>query len=182
MIVPDTGSVEVLGTRLDRLAGPARDPFRAAHIGIIFQMFNLLPYLSVLDNVLLPLRFAPGRRRRVVARGTSPEAEARRLLERLHLEPGLARRPASNLSVGQQQRVAAARALIGAPEIVIADEPTSALDRDRQAAFLDLIAAELAAAGGTLLMVSHDPTLGDRFERVVRLQSVLEPERAELAA
>jgi len=182
VIVPDTGSVEVLGTRLDRLAGPARDRFRAAHIGIIFQMFNLLPYLSVLDNVLLPLRFAPERRHRVVARRTTPEAEARRLLERLHLEPGLARRPASSLSVGQQQRVAAARALIGAPEIVIADEPTSALDRDRQAAFLDLIAAELAAAGGTLLMVSHDPTLGDRFERVVRLQSVLAPERAELAA
>jgi putative ABC transport system ATP-binding protein len=172
VVVPDAGSVRVLGARLEGLSAPARDRFRAAHVGVIFQLFNLLPYLPVLDNVLLPLTFAPARRAKAGERGDVRD-EARRLLERLHLEPALAGQLAATLSVGQQQRVAAARALIGRPEIVMADEPTSALDRDRQLAFLDLLMSELDASGGTLLMVSHDESLGPRFDRVLRLDDFL---------
>jgi putative ABC transport system ATP-binding protein len=169
---PRAGRIDILGQDIARLSAAARDRFRAEHFGIVFQMFNLLPYASVLDNVLLPLHFAPVRQRRAAARGT-PADEARRLLGRLGLEPArIEDRAAANLSVGQQQRVAAARALIGAPEIVVADEPTSALDRERQRAFLDLLFAELAGGGGTLVMVSHDDTLARHFDRVVAIDAI----------
>jgi putative ABC transport system ATP-binding protein len=88
---------------------------------------------------------------------------------------------AANLSVGQQQRVAAARALIGAPELIVADEPTSALDRNRQQAFLDLLFADVAAAGASLIMVSHEEELGKRFDRVVRLDEIATAERRAAA-
>jgi putative ABC transport system ATP-binding protein len=172
ILTPQAGRVEVLGQDLAGMSAAARDAFRAEHFGIVFQMFNLLPYGSVIDNVLLPLSFAPERRRRASAK-TSAADEARRLLGRLGLDAGLGGRSAANLSVGQQQRVAAARALIGRPEIVVADEPTSALDRDRQDAFLDLLFAEVAAAGATLIMVSHDQSLAPRFDRVLRLADVV---------
>jgi putative ABC transport system ATP-binding protein len=172
IIVPNAGQLEVLGTDIAKLSNSARDRFRAEHIGIIFQMFNLLPYGSVTSNVVLPLSFAATRRARALEKG-SVEGEARRLLASLGLETsdfeGVA---ASSLSVGQQQRVAAARALIGRPELIIADEPTSALDRDRQQAFLDLLFAEVEAAGATLIMVSHDEALGQRFDRVLRLDDI----------
>jgi putative ABC transport system ATP-binding protein len=172
ILAPQSGSIEVLGTDITKLGASARDGFRAEHFGIIFQMFNLLPYGTVIDNVLLPLRFAPGRRKRATAR-LSAEDEAARLLDRLGLEANLVRgRSAANLSVGQQQRVAAARALIGAPELIVADEPTSALDRGRQAAFLDLLFNEAGAAGVTLIMVSHDESLAGRFDRVARLDEI----------
>jgi putative ABC transport system ATP-binding protein len=172
ILAPQSGSISILGCDITRLGAAQRDAFRAEHFGIIFQMFNLLPYGSVIDNVLLPLSFAPERRRRASAK-TSAADEARRLLGRLGLDAGLGGRSAANLSVGQQQRVAAARALIGRPEIVVADEPTSALDRDRQDAFLDLLFAEVAAAGATLIMVSHDQSLAPRFDRVLRLADVV---------
>ncbi len=171
IVHPHAGRIEVAGTDIAKLRGAACDRFRAEHFGIIFQMFNLLPYGGVLDNVLLPLAFAPGRRRR--AAGSGPVAgEAHRLLGRLGLGADLHERPASSLSVGQQQRVAAARALIGSPEIVVADEPTSALDRDRQADFLDLLSEETARAGSTLIMVSHDRTLTPQFDRTVPLDAL----------
>jgi putative ABC transport system ATP-binding protein len=172
ILAPQSGRIDILGTDLTRLSASARDAFRAEHFGIIFQMFNLLPYASVVDNVLLPLSFAPKRRQRATARSTAEE-EAVRLLGRLGLEAHLARgRSAANLSVGQQQRVAVARALIGRPELIVADEPTSALDRDRQAAFLDLLFTEAKETGATLIMVSHDESLAPRFDRVVRLDEV----------
>lgn len=172
IVAPQSGRIDIIGTDLTRLSASARDGFRAEHFGIIFQMFNLLPYGTVIDNVLLPLSFAPKRRQRATANG-SAEDEAARLLTRLGLEPHLVRGPsAANLSVGQQQRVAAARALIGRPELIVADEPTSALDRDRQVAFLELLFAEVQEAGATLIMVSHDRTLADRFDRVIRLDEI----------
>jgi putative ABC transport system ATP-binding protein len=126
----------------------------------------------VLDNVVLPLSFSGRRRARATASGTA-ETEARRLLVSLGLDAAeLDGLSAASLSVGQQQRVAAARALIGRPELIVADEPTSALDRDRQAAFLDLLFAEVAVAGATLIMVSHDESLGSRFDSVVRLDEI----------
>jgi putative ABC transport system ATP-binding protein len=176
IVTPQEGAIRVLGTDIAQLGGAARDRFRGEHFGIIFQMFNLLPYGSVLDNVLLPLSFAAERRRRATAKGTAKE-EAARLLSTLGIEPALLNVSAASLSVGQQQRVAAARALIGAPQIIIADEPTSALDRNRQMAFLDLLFAVVKEAGATLIMVSHDESLGGRFSRVESLESIARIER-----
>ncbi|RTL71396.1 MAG: ATP-binding cassette domain-containing protein [Hyphomicrobiales bacterium] len=181
ILTPREGRIEILGQDIARLSASRRDAFRAEHIGVIFQMFNLLPYGNVIDNVVLPLSFAPQRRARVAAAGGA-EAEARRLLGRLGLpEDVVGGRTVANLSVGQQQRVAAARALIGAPELIVADEPTSALDRDRQAAFLDLLFEQAGEAGATLIMVSHDETLGPRFDDVLRLDQILSP-RGSVAA
>ncbi len=181
IVAPQSGQIEILGTDITRLPASARDGFRAEHFGIIFQIFNLLPYGTVIDNVLLPLSFAPNRRKRATAKGPA-EDEAVRLLTRLGLEPNLTRGPtAADLSVGQQQRVAAARALIGAPEVIVADEPTSALDRNRQAAFLDLLFTEVAEAGATLIMVSHEEQLGSRFDRVLRLDEIAVAERRAAA-
>ncbi len=181
IVTPSAGRLEVLGTDTAKLSGSARDRFRAEHFGIIFQMFNLLPYGSILDNVLLPLSFAPQRRARASRSGTV-ESEALRLLASLGLDPeeleGLS---TASLSVGQQQRVAVARALIGCPELIVADEPTSALDRNRQLAFLDLLFAEVAAAGASLIMVSHEEELGKRFDRVVRLDEIATSERRAAA-
>ncbi len=172
IVSPQAGEIAVLGTDIARLKGGARDRFRAEHYGIIFQMFNLLPYGSVIDNVALPLSFSDKRRKRAEAQGGA-QAEAARLLGSLGLDRHVIEsRSAADLSVGQQQRVAAARALIGSPEIVIADEPTSSLDRNRQQAFLDLLFADIEAAGATLIMVSHDESLSTRFTRVVALSDI----------
>ncbi len=134
VLVPTRGRVVVNGTTLQALNGAQRDRFRADHVGIIFQQLNLLPYLSVLDNVLLACKFSGSRRERSLEQGSTPAAAASILLDRLDLPESLWRRPAAQLSVGQQQRVAAARALLGRPQLVLADEPTSALDAERQAA------------------------------------------------
>jgi putative ABC transport system ATP-binding protein len=181
IVTPQAGRIEVLGTDTQRLSSSARDRFRAEHFGIIFQMFNLLPYGSILDNVLLPLSFSTQRRSRAERNGGA-NAEALRLLQSLGLDPAeLHGLSAASLSVGQQQRVAAARALIGAPELIVADEPTSSLDRDRQLAFLDLLFAEIAAAGSSLIMVSHEVELGSRFDRVLRLDEIAVAERRAAA-
>ncbi len=171
ILTPQAGRIEVLGTDFSTLSGAARDGFRAEHLGIIFQMFNLLPYGSAIDNILLPLAFARTRRQRATRDGNA-QATALRLMQRLGLDERLGRQAAATLSVGQQQRVAAARALIGAPEIIVADEPTSSLDRDRQSAFLDVLFEQIADAGATLIMVSHDESLGPRFDRVIRLGEI----------
>jgi putative ABC transport system ATP-binding protein len=172
IVAPQQGQIAILGTDITRLPASARDGFRAEHFGIIFQIFNLLPYGTVIDNVVLPLSFAPKRRKRATAKGPA-EDEAVRLLARLGLEPRLTRGPsAADLSVGQQQRVAAARALIGSPAVIVADEPTSALDRNRQAAFLDLLFTEVAEAGATLVMVSHDESLAPRFDETMRIDEI----------
>jgi putative ABC transport system ATP-binding protein len=162
----------VLGADWAALSGARRDAARADHVGYIFQQFNLLPYLNALDNVLLPCRFSRERRQRAAAEGGSPAGAARSLLERVGIAPREWSRPAALLSVGQQQRVAAARALIGHPEVVIADEPTSALDAPLRDAFMDLLLGQCRAAGSTLVFVSHDERLASRFDRVVALAEI----------
>jgi putative ABC transport system ATP-binding protein len=166
--LPKAGRVDVLGQSLGALSAAARDRLRSDHIGFIFQQFNLLPWLSALDNVLLPCTFSPLRK----SRAGDPRAEAERLLTHLDLAPALWQKPAAELSVGQQQRVAAARALIGRPEILIADEPTSALDAPRQQAFVDLLLKETREAGAALLFVSHDARLAAHFDRSVALPDI----------
>lgn len=181
IVVPQSGRLDILGTDVAKLSNSARDKFRAEHMGIIFQMFNLLPYGSILDNVLLPLSFAAKRRQRAGS-GEAAKTEALRLLESLGLDAAeLEGVSASSLSVGQQQRVAAARALIGRPELLVADEPTSALDRGHQAAFLDLLFAEIEAAGASLIMVSHEENFASRFDRVVRLDQIATTARKSAA-
>jgi putative ABC transport system ATP-binding protein len=171
--LPEQGRVEVLGTDLAGLSGSARDAFRADHIGFIFQMFNLVPYLTAIENVLLPCRFSMTRRNRVLRNGSSLESEAQRLLTHMELhEDALTGRNVTELSVGQQQRVAAARALIGGPALVIADEPTSALDTETRLRFLELVFQEVETNGATLLFVSHDPTLEPAFQRTVSLPEI----------
>lgn len=171
-ILAGRGEIRVNGTDLKTMAGGARDRFRAEHIGVIFQQFNLLPFGSVADNILLPLRFAPERARRC----PEPTRTANALCKALGLPEGVALAKASNLSVGQQQRVAVARALIGGPPILVADEPTSALDETTRGSFLDLMFDQVKAQGSSLLMVSHDPRLADRFDRVVRMDEIVRME------
>lgn len=167
-VTPQSGSVTVAGTDIATLSAGKRDSFRAEQIGLIFQQFNLLPYATVLDNILLPLRFAPLRRARVA----QPQQTARALCRDLGLPEAAITAQAGTLSVGQQQRVAAARALIGAPPLIIADEPTSALDAATQATFLDLLFAQAQASSSTVLMVSHDARLASHFDRVVQMSDI----------
>lgn len=165
-LVPASGQISVLGQDITQMSGARRDRFRAANIGFIFQLFNLIPYLSAAENIALACRFSHERAARLTQ---ALDVEIASLGERLDLDSALLGRPAAELSVGQQQRVAAARALIGRPPLLIADEPTSALDENRQQAFLQLLMAEAGASGATLLFVSHDRRLATAFDRTVAL-------------
>ena len=163
-----SGRVTVAGTDLAKLSPGARDRFRAERIGLIFQQFNLLPYARVVDNILLPLRFAPERWKRA----GNVQSEAARLCAELDLPDDVLPVLAGRLSVGQQQRVAVARALIGQPPLIVADEPTSALDAQSQDSFLNLLFTQAGQVDSTLLMVSHDERLGWHFDRVVRIGDI----------
>lgn len=164
---PTAGEAHVLGQPLHSLSAGKRDRLRAQRMGIVFQQFNLIPYLSVLENVCLPSAFAKGR----LGKGEVQD-KARELLSALEIPGHLSASKASALSVGQQQRVAVARALVHAPELVMADEPTSALDADNRDRFIELLFAEAAKHNSTLLFVSHDGQLARHFDRVVDLAQV----------
>ena len=170
ILVAREGAVRFMGRDWSSMSGARRDGYRADHIGYVFQQFNLLPYLSVMDNALLGCRFSALR----AQRAGDAKREGERLLERAGLAPPLWSRKATELSVGQQQRVAAVRALLGRPELVIADEPTSALDEDLRDNFMKVLAEDCAEAGSALIFVSHDPRLASGFDRAVDI--------AELAA
>lgn len=182
-LLPQAGVVRVAGEDVAKRSGPARDRLRADHLGIVFQQFNLLPFLSMVDNVTLPCRFSARRRERALQRFGSLDAAARHYLAALGLgEAAQASRRVIELSVGQQQRVAAARALIGGPSLVLCDEPTSALDTRNRDQFIDLLFAECAAAGTALLFVSHDLTLARRFPRQQALGELTTADAAEAVA
>jgi putative ABC transport system ATP-binding protein len=173
VVTPQQGNIRVLGQSVSQLRPADRDSFRADHIGFVFQMFNLIPYLSLVDNVTLPCRFSRKRLHQVSTGGKTPVQEAERLLRHLKLDLlKLGNRPVTDLSVGQQQRVAVARALIGSPELIIADEPTSALDTDARFAFIDLLFKEVELSQSTLMFVSHDASLRNKFDRTIALQEI----------
>lgn len=160
------GDVTLLGTALKSLNQAGRDRFRAQHLGIIFQQFNLLPYLSVLENVLLAQQFRKSHQHKAAA------DEAHRLLKALDVSPTLFHRKANQLSVGQQQRVAAARALFARPALIMADEPTSSLDEKRQLGFLDLLLGQAREFNCAVLFVSHDLRLAKQFSRAISMQEL----------
>ncbi len=170
VLLPQKGSIELMGKPFHRLREGQRDRLRVDHIGFVFQQFNLLPYLSVLDNVLLPAHFSKHRRGNALPKSAhdlvshSINASAQKILSELGLQ-GLAERKAAHLSVGQQQRVAVARALLGKPDLIIADEPSSALDDDNQRQFMNLLLEQCHNTGAALMMVSHDLRLGEYFQR-----------------
>jgi putative ABC transport system ATP-binding protein len=173
-----SGRVQVLDRDLVAMSGSQRDAFRAEHIGYVFQQFNLIPYLSAYDNIALPCRLDARRRARLG--NTSLDHAIRDVAAQLDIS-ALLDRPSTSLSVGQQQRVAAARALLAAPELVICDEPTSSLDTDRRDAFLALLAASVTRANATLLFVSHDASLGARFDMQLSLPLLNRAARADAA-
>ena len=167
--VPTQGNIVLLGKAINQLSNSKRDRFRADHIGYIFQNFNLLPYLSPIENVTLGCQFSKQRQKNALKNSATIAAEASRLLSALGLNNALQHQAVAQLSIGQQQRVAAARAFIGSPEIIIADEPTSALDTQNRQAFVKLLFEQASAANSTLIFVSHDETLQTLFTRSISL-------------
>ena len=165
---PDSGELHVLGQSMAGMSPLRRDRFRADHLGVIFQQFNLLPYLNVLDNVMMPFQFSARRRDKV----DDQQAAAAAILAELEIARPLFNNNVLDLSVGQQQRVAVARALVGNPELVIADEPTSALDTRNRDAFIDLLFERATEHGSTLVFVSHDDHLGSHFQHAINLDHI----------
>lgn len=168
---PTAGDIRLMGQALTTARGWQRDRLRGDHIGLIFQQLNLLPYASVAQNIALGLQFSPTRRARLQAPVDDCIAD---LMAALDLDPGLAGEAAQRLSIGQQQRVAAARALIGAPELIVADEPTSALDPANRDRFFELLFARLDRGRQAALVVSHDVSLPPLFDRVVTMEELVE--------
>ena len=163
------GECHVAGVDFSRAPPADRDRIRADRLGVIFQQFNLLPYLSVWENVLLPLSFSSQRLRDSRQRFGSELHQAEHLLQVLGLNRPLWRMRAHQLSVGQQQRVAVCRALMGSPSLIIADEPTSALDEDNRRSFLELLLLTREEQGAALVMVSHDMRMASAFEKSLLL-------------
>ncbi len=173
VLTPSSGSLEILGQSITGHKNSRLDQFRADHFGIIFQQFNLLPYLSVLENILLPLSFSGYKYDKVRQAMFSPHQQGLDLLSSLGLDANeIAYKNITQLSTGQQQRAAAARALIGSPEIIIADEPTSALDEDAKYSFLEVLFHQIKNTNSTLIFVSHDRTLSTMFDRTISVEDL----------
>ena len=158
--VPDSGRVVIDGVEVTRLHEAARDRFRAERIGFVFQTFNLLPAFTALENVLLGMSFS----------GKADRRRAKELLERVGLGHRLGNRP-SRLSVGEQQRVAVARALANMPSLLLADEPTANVDPSNQELIVSMIRDTCREQNVTLLMVTHSLHVAEQFDRVDRLSS-----------
>jgi putative ABC transport system ATP-binding protein len=169
LLIPDEGVVRVAGREIHAMPEAGRDRFRGAHIGMIFQTFNLLQGFSAAENVMAALMFSP------VPAGEH-RARALALLERVGITTR--DREVSRLSVGQQQRVAVARAAAVAPVLVLADEPTASLDPESSAAAMDLIQGTCREIGAALLCTSHDPAMLDRFPARTSLDDLAAAGRA----
>ena len=165
------GSIKILDKELSEFSAKQRDQFRADHLGFIFQQFNLLPYLNVLDNVLISCNFSKVRYQNAIRSG-SVKQTAENLLTSLGINTDLHNKQASKISVGQQQRVAIARALLGRPEIIIADEPTSSLDKDARDTFIELLLNQVDKAKSTIIFVSHDKELSAYFDKSISINEL----------
>lgn len=167
MLAPQ-GAVKLLGTDLASLSAAQRDRFRADHIGVVFQQFNLIPYLSALDNMVLACRLS-SRRRQAFQSLTLMRKAASEMAALLDLEASAIERPVTQLSIGQQQRVAAVRALLGGPALLLADEPSSALDAARESQLIDLLSQQCRRQGTALILVSHHEALEKHVDRHWRM-------------
>ena len=165
------GDCYVLGHNMAAMSAVERDRLRGEHMGVIFQQFNLLPYLDMQANVFLPTKLFPSRAAAASANWGGPHNQAIALAQQLGLSEKMWHQPVNQLSVGQQQRVAAVRALMGAPQLVIADEPTSALDDARQLEFLDLLLQTAEKQNTSVIMVSHNARLSHRFDQVFEMHA-----------
>lgn len=165
LLEPDQGSIIINNTHLEQLKPAARNRFRANHIGLISQQFNLIPYLSVLENIELAQSFQQDHTNKLMH-------EVSTLMEQLELDDAIIHQRADELSVGQQQRVAIIRAIINQPELVLADEPTSALDQDAKASFIQVLRQVVSEHNMTLLFISHDQTLRSHFSTNLNLDEI----------
>lgn len=166
--VPSGGRVVTGGTEITELGESERRDFRICNVGLVFQEFELLEYLDVLENVLLPYRVNGALRLDSKAR-----ERAKRVAERVGLSDKLARR-VDQLSQGERQRVALCRALCTEPDVVLADEPTGNLDPDNKGVVLELLLDSVSATDSTLVTVTHDHDLLDSFDRVVDFRQFYE--------
>ncbi|MEH6552449.1 MAG: ABC transporter ATP-binding protein [Pseudomonadales bacterium] len=166
MLQADIGEVSVMGQRLDKISSRQRDRFRADHIGYIFQQFNLIPYLDAIDNIKLAHQFAKQNT------SSSLEDDIKSLLSSFYIDPTDWQKPVAKLSIGQQQRIAIARAMVNKPELLIADEPTSSLDQDNRDNFMKELMAMVSEHNTTLLFVSHDMSLAKYFNRIDALADI----------
>lgn len=168
ILTPQSGEITVSGRSIGRLSFAERQRFRIATIGLVFQEFELLDYLTVRQNVLLPYRISG-----TLAADDGAEARAAALLEQTGIA-ALADRLPGELSQGERQRTALCRALVTRPALILADEPTGSLDPENQARSVALLREQAGAAGAALIMVTHDPEVLDGFDRVVRLPDLLD--------
>lgn len=169
VLKPTSGSLKILGQEMTTLSAADRDAFRAEHMGYVFQSFNLIPYLSVRENIELPIHLSSARKARLGSVDT--EMVIRALCGNLGIGDLLDKK-VTELSVGQQQRVAVARALLGKPDLLLADEPTSALDADHREKFLKLLFELAELYGTTVVFVSHDRSIENLFSRTLSLQTI----------
>lgn len=158
-----SGQINLAGQHYTDLSSTQLDRLRADHIGYVFQTLNLIPFLSVRDNIALGVKFSKLRSQRI----HNLTQEIDRLLNSLGLSQVSPESSVNNLSIGQQQRVAVARALLGKPSLILADEPTSALDQDSSKQFLDEVSQTFDPASQAILMVSHDVSLAPFFDQVI---------------
>jgi len=163
--VAKQGTCCVLGVALNELSSSQRDRFRGERLGLIFQQFNLLPFLTVQENIELPSKLFASRRSKSTQLYGSVQRHTDILCDALHLSHNLRQRQAHLLSVGEQQRVAAARALLGCPELIVADEPTSALDEENKVDFLNLLLTTAKAQNSSVVTVSHDMRIANQFDQ-----------------
>ncbi len=167
---PTHGFLSILDQNVKDIPVERRDQFRGAHIGYIFQVLNLIPFLSVLENILLPIRLNQSRKTRL-PENCDPREIANKISKHLSID-SILNKMAGEISVGQQQRVAAARALVGCPEIIIADEPTSSLDYEARDKFIELLLEESKLGSSTVIFVSHDHSLKKHFEQAYDLRDL----------
>lgn len=172
VLLPTQGQVQLMNRSWSTLGAGQRDRFRADHVGYIFQQFNLINYLNALQNVVAPCFFSRLRKQGALATGHSVQHAALTLLKAMGISEDDAYKPASHLSIGQQQRVAAARAFIGNPRLIIADEPTSALDHTHRDIFMAQLLDVACRAGSTVVFVSHDLGLARHFDRCIALRDL----------
>lgn len=170
ILKPSDGALNMLGEDIAKMSASQVDAFRARHIGVVFQTFNLIPYLPVIQNIALAPYFA---------KQPLDIDKAKTLLAALNLPEHLLEQPVNQLSIGQQQRVAIVRAMINAPEILLVDEPTSALDSDARDAFMSVLLEAVEKTNTTLVFVSHDKSLAKFFKTTQDVTALFDNQEAQ---